>query len=229
MAKIYLFNNKKEPLVKWNELGIGEGMVSITTYLPTDMICVSCIFVTENSKEYYVRQRYFSNVKVFIDTIEYEKIPYVEYIEDGYVELVEYEKDIHLAIVKWLNDVEKEMNTKIKYVNYDKWCKELWNKIKREKYVNDNVNDLYSVQQSKVNNNVIFMFSELFNNRCIVYDNPIILYHYENFMTNKISKNRTGVLSILQNLSLLEDEHVKNKYPKDDKSLYLSNRNKGED
>ena len=232
MAKIYLFNKKKEPLVLWNKLGIKQGVMSISTYLPTDMVCVSLLFKSIESKEYFIRQKYFIQDKSLIDSIddnEDNKI-YLNYLEeDSDIEVVDSGYEIYIAIIDWLNEVQEEMKTTIDYVNYDEWSKEIWNQVRKNLHLINGSEHYCEKLFSTATDNIHKEFLELFNKNLIVFDNPIILHHYDNYLQNKISRNRTGIFTILQNLTLLKDKDVKFYYPTKDwgtNNDYILKRNK---
>lgn len=87
----------------------------------TDLTCATVVFRVPNDPVLYVKQMYWLPADRLAEKILEDKVPYDEWIEDGYMRVSEGNKIDYKDITKWFLEIQSEYDLYLYKIGYDRY------------------------------------------------------------------------------------------------------------
>lgn len=97
------------------------GIFGIDLGSTTDLTCCTCIFRVPDDEILYTIQMYWLPSDLLEKRTKEDKIPYTTWLDQGYLRVSEGNKVNYKDVVKWMLEVQNEMDIYVYKIGYDSW------------------------------------------------------------------------------------------------------------
>lgn len=87
----------------------------------TDLTCATVLFRVPNDTTIYIKQMYWLPSDRFQERVEFDKVPYDQWLSKGLLRLSEGNKINYKDVVAWFSEVQQEHDLYIYKIGYDSW------------------------------------------------------------------------------------------------------------